>query len=124
MKESSENSEQDGQFPERRIKTDPVTGLPVLTGGPPITKEKVAKDFPVDCSRDAIILRRFVGLGKKDPFKKSDKNEANKVDFTDKEQIAEEFPRTCCRFARSVRRSVGLSASITAEGSDKCCFAD
>lgn len=85
MNESSKNSEQNGQFPERCIKTDPRTGLSVLTGGLPTTKEKIARNFLVGCCRDAIILRRSVGLGKKDPFRKSDENENNKFDFTDKE---------------------------------------
>jgi len=45
----------------RSLKRDPRTGMLVLSG-PPMTKKQVAKDFPEDSDRDAIILRRSVGL--------------------------------------------------------------
>lgn len=45
----------------RKLTKDPDTGLWVLSG-PKITKEKIARDFPEDSDRDAIILRRSVGL--------------------------------------------------------------
>lgn len=45
----------------RRIVKDPGTGLKFLSG-PKITKAKVEKDFPFDSDRDAIIIRRSVGL--------------------------------------------------------------
>ncbi len=45
----------------RILKTDPRTGMPVLSG-PAFTKEDVARDFPEDSDRDAIIIRRSVGL--------------------------------------------------------------
>ncbi len=46
---------------QRKIVRDPETGLMVLSG-PKITKEDIIKDFPEDSDRDAIILRRSVGL--------------------------------------------------------------
>lgn len=45
----------------RKIVTDPETGLLVLSG-PKFTKEDVKRDFPEDSDRDAIIIRRSVGL--------------------------------------------------------------
>lgn len=36
------------------------------------TKADVARDFPVDCCRDATLLRRSVGLEPNEPFKKGD----------------------------------------------------
>ena len=53
--ENSESKEDDV------LKTDPRTGMPVLSG-PSFTKEDVARDFPEDSDRDAIIIRRSVGL--------------------------------------------------------------
>lgn len=123
MHKSNKKSDKN-EFPKRRIETDPNTGLSVLVG-PAFTKEDVARDFPVDCCRDAVILRRSVGLGKKDPFENEggDPSETNKKPFT-KEQVAEDYPRDCCRFARFMRSSVGLAEDNAMDGSDKCCFAD
>lgn len=45
----------------KRIRKDLKTGLFVLTG-PSFTKEDIARDFPEDSDRDAIIIRRSVGL--------------------------------------------------------------
>jgi di/tricarboxylate transporter len=46
----------------RELKTDPRTGMPILTGSPAFTKKDVAKDFPEDSDRDSVIIRRSVGL--------------------------------------------------------------
>ena len=45
----------------RSLKRDPRSSIFVLSG-PPMTREQVAKDFPEDSDRDAIIIRRSVGL--------------------------------------------------------------
>lgn len=45
----------------RRVVKDPETGLLILSG-PKFTKADVKRDFPEDSDRDAIILRRSVGL--------------------------------------------------------------
>lgn len=45
----------------KHLVKDRDTGLVFLTG-PSITKKKVEKDFPSDSDRDAIIIRRSVGL--------------------------------------------------------------
>jgi hypothetical protein len=121
MNEANTNNEKNEKFTENRLEKEPQTGLTVVVGGPPITKEKVKRDFPVDCCRDATILRRSVGLGKKDPFEKDQKS--NK-DYTSKEQVAKDFPRDCCRFAKFIRRSVGLTENDDSGASTKCCFAE
>ncbi|MEX0660158.1 MAG: hypothetical protein WD381_07400 [Balneolaceae bacterium] len=46
---------------QRKLVKDPDTGLMVLSG-PAFTKEDIDRDFPEDFDRDAIILRRSVGL--------------------------------------------------------------
>ena len=50
------------KHPPKRMVKDSKTGLFFLSSGSEITKEKVEKDFPFDSDRDAIILRRSVGL--------------------------------------------------------------
>ena len=118
MNDADHNTDKNEQPSETRLKINPRTGLPVMSG-PSFTKEDVARDFPVDCCRDAIILRRSVGLGKKDPFEENEE-----LNFKNKEEVAETFPKECCRFARSIRRSVGLTGNGLTGSSDKCCFAD
>lgn len=44
-----------------KVVKDPETGLFILSG-PKFTKEDVKRDFPEDSDRDAIIIRRSVGL--------------------------------------------------------------
>jgi|AntRauTorcE11897_2_1112592.scaffolds.fasta_scaffold03094_10 hypothetical protein len=44
-----------------KVVKDSDTGLLVLSG-PKFTKEDVKRDFPQDSDRDAIIIRRSVGL--------------------------------------------------------------
>ncbi len=46
---------------ERKLVKNPETGHWALRG-PKITKEIVERDFPTDCCRAAIIIRRSVGL--------------------------------------------------------------
>jgi hypothetical protein len=47
MDESTENKDKSEELPERQLTTDPRTGLPILTGSPPITKEKIKRDYPL-----------------------------------------------------------------------------
>jgi hypothetical protein len=119
MKESEENNELNKQSTKAWIKKDHQTGLPVLAG-PKFTKEEVAKDFPVDCCRDAVILRRSVGLDRSAPF---EEEKLSNLHFNNKEAVAQNFPRDCCRFARMLRRSVGLRKDDGTDDTNKCCFA-
>lgn len=60
-KENRENPKTAKKENRRALKKDSRTGLWVLSG-PSFTKEDVARDFPEDSDRDAIIIRRSVGL--------------------------------------------------------------
>lgn len=60
LEEKEESNSRDDGI-ERKLVKNPETGHWALRG-PKITKEKVERDFPTDCCRDAIILRRSVGL--------------------------------------------------------------
>jgi hypothetical protein len=61
MSESRENPKTESKEVKRKLIRDEKTGLLFLSG-PTITKEKVQKEFPFDSDRDAIIIRRSVGL--------------------------------------------------------------
>lgn len=56
-----ESTNQRDKKPRGKVVKDPKTGLLFLSG-PKVTREKVEKDFPLDSDRDAIIIRRSVGL--------------------------------------------------------------
>jgi hypothetical protein len=118
MSQSNKNKNKGKESTKTRLKKDPQTGRMVVSG-PSFTKEDIARDFPVDCCRDAIILRRSVGLGKNDLFEGN-----TEFNIDDKEEVAKNFPRECCRFARSIRRLVGLTGDGLVGSLDKCCFAD
>ena len=60
MSKERDNPKTIGKNATRVIK-DPKTGLKFLSG-PKITKMKVERDFPFDSDRDAIVIRRSVGL--------------------------------------------------------------
>lgn len=61
MSSERKNTEAAKKKKRRSLKRDPRTGMFVLSG-PPMTKKQVAKDYPGDSDRDAIIIRRSVGL--------------------------------------------------------------
>jgi len=61
MSSERKNTEAAKKKKRRSLKRDPRTGMLVLSG-PAMTKNQVAKDFPEDSDRDAIIIRRSVGL--------------------------------------------------------------
>lgn len=61
MSKARENPKTKKEEKKRKLKKDQQTGLWVLSG-PSFTKEDVARDFPEDSDRDAIIIRRSVGL--------------------------------------------------------------
>jgi hypothetical protein len=121
MNKSTGNKGKRETHPERRLETDLRTSLPILTGSPPITKEKIKRDYPVDCCRDATIIRRSVGLGKKDPF---EDGELSTVRLDNKEEVAANFPRDCCRFTKFLRRSVGFTKDEQTGDPNKCCFTE
>jgi hypothetical protein len=114
MGDSNAKSEENKEHDKNQPVKDPRTGMTVLKG-PSFTKEDVARDFPYNCSRVATIMRRSVGLDRKEPPK-------DNINPFNEEQVAKKFPRGCCRNAIMMRRLAGLRGYVDVDG--KCCYVD